>query len=203
MYGSTTAPSGRHIPFPLVYSSPDQPIQPEMTLAQFTVTTYQQESTDRNQDRLSAWCFLTLVPRSQPSHRTRGGNARSSCNGSCRQWRLVFVFVCLCVCVFVCLVCLCVLCVCVCVYVCVVWCGVVWCGVVWCGVSVRCVFKIFVGASKIWALPPTPPSVNSPPPDRPPPDPPKCRSFFSLPDHNILSFFPLLGFLSLNFGGVF
>ena len=30
------------------------------------------------------------------------------------------------------------------------------CGVVWCGVSVRCVFKIFVGASKIWALPLTP-----------------------------------------------
>ena len=28
------------------------------------------------------------------------------------------------------------------------------CVVVWCGVLVRCVFKIFVGASKIWALPP-------------------------------------------------
>ena len=31
------------------------------------------------------------------------------------------------------------------------------CVVLWFGVSVRCVFKIFVGASKIWALPPTPP----------------------------------------------
>ena len=104
-------------------SSPDKPIQPEMTLAQFTVTTYQQASTDRNQDRLSAWCFLSLVLRSQPSHSARGGNARSSCNGSCRQWKLclclcVCVFVCLCVCVFVCL-CVCVfVCLCVCVFVC-------------------------------------------------------------------------------------
>ena len=87
-YGSTTAPSGRHVPFPLIYSSPDNPIPPEMTLAQFTATTCQQASIDRNQERLSAWCFVTLVPRSQPSHSARGGNARSSCSGSCRQWRL-------------------------------------------------------------------------------------------------------------------
>ena len=57
---------GRRIPFPLVYSSPANPISPAMTLAQFTATTFQQASIDRNQDRLSAWFFVSLVPRSQP-----------------------------------------------------------------------------------------------------------------------------------------
>ena len=48
-------------------------------------------------------------------------------------------------------------------------CGIPRCVVVlWCGVSVRCVLKIFVGASKIWALPPTP-SAGPPPPTLQPP----------------------------------
>ena len=84
------------------------------------------------------------------------------------------------------------------------------CCVFWCGASVRCVFKIFVGASKIWALPLTPllpdplPRPPPPPPSAgpPPPDRPKFRSlFFPLPSQ--FSFFlPLLGVVSLNFGGV-
>ena len=41
-------------------------------------------------------------------------------------------------------------------------CGVSCCVVLWCGVSVRCVFKIFVGASKIWVLPGLPSADPSP-----------------------------------------
>ena len=61
--------------------------------------------------------------------------------------------------------------------------------VLWCGVSVRCVFKIIVGASKIWAL-----SLNSLPSAGPPSaGPPKVLLFFS-PLPPLFSFFlPLLG----------
>ena len=71
----------------------------------------------------------------------------------------------------------------------------------WCGVSVRCVFKIFVGASKIWALLLIPPSMGPLLPDS------SLRwsaknfaLFFPLPPQ--FSFFlPLLWVFSLNFGG--
>ena len=43
-------------------------------------------------------------------------------------------------------------------------------------------------------------SRTRPPRDLPPPDSPTNRSFFTLPPH--VSFFPLLGIFSLNFGGV-
>ena len=55
---------------------------------------------------------------------------------------------------------------------------------------------------------PRPPSTGPPSPDRPLPDPPSAGSaglpslFFSLSRHNFLSFFPLLGVFSWNFGGV-
>ena len=76
-----------------------------------------------------------------------------------------------------------------------VWCGVVccvlcvlWCcGVVWCVGG--CVFKIFVGASKICL-----PSLS----DLPPSDRPKCRAFF-LSHHKFHSFFPLSGGLLVEF----
>ena len=62
-----------------------------------------------------------------------------------------------------------------------------------CCVVLCCVFKIFMGASKIWALPPTLPPPDPPTPDRPkfrsffPPFPPQC-SFF-LPLQGVFSFF--------------
>ena len=62
-------------------------------------------------------------------------------------------------------------------------CGISRCGV---GVSLLCVFKIFVGASRNWRSP-----------DSPPPDRPKFR-FFPSPQ---FSFF-LSCVFSLNFGGV-
>ena len=52
--------------------------------------------------------------------------------------------------------------------------------------------------------PPSPgPPSPGPPPDSPPPDRPKFRAFFSISRHNVLSFFPLLGVFTWNFGGVF
>ena len=71
---------------------------------------------------------------------------------------------------------------------CVVWVCRVVCGVcrVGCGVCrVGCVFKIFVGASKIWASP-----------DPPSPDRPHFRSFFPLPPQ-FLSFLLSLEFFSI------
>ena len=90
-------------------------------------------------------------------------------------------------------------------------CLVCWAVVVWCGVSVRCVFKNFMGASKIWALPRLPsagPLLRLHPrrrtPLRGPPSagPPKISLFF-FPRPPLFSFFlPLLGVVSWNFGGV-
>ena len=68
------------------------------------------------------------------------------------------------------------------------------CCVLWCGVSVRCVFKIFVGASKIWALSRLP-SAGPPPPTPPSPPPSPLRRtaqnfvLFSLSRHCSHSFF--------------
>ena len=68
--------------------------------------------------------------------------------------------------------------------------------VVLCGVSVRCVFKIFVGASKIWALPLTPPA-GPPSPDSPSAGPPNI-SLFSLSRPHFRSFCLSLGVHSRN-----
>ena len=62
---------------------------------------------------------------------------------------------------------------------CVVWCVVV--VVLCCGVSVECVFKIFVGASKIWALLPDSPSAGHPSAGPPSAGPPKISLFFPSP----------------------
>ena len=74
------------------------------------------------------------------------------------------------------------------------------------GVSVRCVFKIFVGASQIWAVPRLPsagPPLPTPtPPPNPPPDRPKFLFFFTS-RHNFHSFCFSWGVVLLNFGESF
>ena len=71
------------------------------------------------------------------------------------------------------------------------WC--VWCVLCWVS-PIVCVVcsKFLVGVFKIFH-----------PPDGPSAGPPKISLFFSLLRHNYHSFFPLLGVLSWNFGGVF
>ena len=80
-------------------------------------------------------------------------------------------------CVVLCCVVFCVVLCCV-----VLCCGVVWCGVVCrCGVSVRCVFKIFVGASKICSFPLIPPPPDPLPRSSPSTGLPKISLFFPSP----------------------
>ena len=72
-----------------------------------------------------------------------------------------------------------------------------------CCVVCRCcvVFKIFVGASKIWALLLIPLSPTPPFPSLPSVGPPKISRFFPL--RSIFALFLSLGVFSWNFGGVF
>ena len=78
----------------------------------------------------------------------------------------------------------------------VVSCRVVSCRVVSCGVSVRCGVQNFRGCVQDLGAPP----LTPPPPD-PSAGPPKISLFFSSPATNTFCL-PLLGVVSLNFGGV-
>ena len=97
---------------------------------------------------------------------------------------------------------------CVCVFVCCVLCGVgVGFTVSWCGVSrVGVSFKVLVWSCSVpprTALPRTALPRTALPMDRPSRGPPKISLFFPSPAAKFVLFFPLLGVVSLNFGGVF